>query len=108
MKHPFRICLISVFTALCCTSCGDDPKLVEKREKQKVEISRLKGEIALIEEKLKNMPPDVSAEVEKAKKQAEKQTTEIARLEAEVSELESRKRSLQNEFDSYRSKYQLK
>lgn len=108
MKHPIRACLITVLIAITCGSCGDDPKLVEKREKQKAEIARLKGEIALVEEKLKNLPPDVSKEVEKARKQAEQQAAEIARLETEVTELEARKRALQSEFDSYRSKYQLK
>lgn len=108
MKYPPRLCLIPVFIALACVSCGDDPKLVEKREQQKAEISRLKGEIALIEEKLKTIPPDVSEELAKARKQAEQQTAEVARLEAEVSELDARKRTLQNEFDAYRAKYQVK
>lgn len=108
MYHLLRTCLIPISIALACVSCGDDPVLVEKRDKQKVEIARLKGEIALIEEKLKNLPPDVSEELENAKKQAAEQTSEIATLETEVAALEARKRTLQNEFDSYRSKYQLK
>ena len=97
-----------LLAVLCFASCGDDPKLVEKRDKQRAEIARLKGEIALIEEKLKNMPPDVSAEVETARKRADEQAAEVAKLEAEVAELEARKRALQAEFDSYRAKYQLK
>jgi chromosome segregation ATPase len=108
MKPPPRSCLIPLFIAFACASCGDDPKLVAKREKQSAEIARLKGEIALIEEKLRNVPPDVSEHVEAAKKQEEQQTAEIANLEAEVTSLESRKRSLQTEFDSYRAKYQIK
>lgn len=108
MKHPYRICLIPILIAFSCVSCGDDPKLVEKHEKQKAELARLNGELALIEEKLKNMPPDVSEELEKAKQQAENQTAEVARLETEISELGERKRALQNEFDSYRAKYQVK
>jgi DNA repair exonuclease SbcCD ATPase subunit len=106
-NNPIKY-LIPVFLAIACASCGDDPKLVEKREKQKAEIARLRGEIALVEEKLKNLPPDVSEEVEKARKQSEKQTAEIAKLESEVTELEARKRTLQSEFDVYKSKYQLK
>ena len=108
MKPPSHTCLVSLFLAFACVSCGDDPKLVEKREKQKAEIARLKGEIALIEEKLKNVPPDVSEDLAAAKKQEEEQTAEIAKLEAEASSLEARKRSLQSEFDSYRAKYQVK
>jgi chromosome segregation ATPase len=108
MKHPLRLCLLPLFIAFTCASCGDDPQLVAKREKQKAEIARLKGEIALVEEKLKNVPPDVSEEVATAKKQEEEQSAEIAKLEAEVTSLEARKRSLQTEFDSYRAKYQVK
>lgn len=108
MRHPSLHRLIPACLALCCVSCGDDPKLVEKREQQKTEIANLSGELALIEEKLKNMPPDLSSELEKARKQADKQTAEIARMETEISELEARKRSLQNEFDTYRAKYQVK
>ena len=103
-----RICIIPVIIAFACVSCGDDPQMVAKHEKQKAEVARLKGELALIEEKLKNMPPDVSEELDKAKKQADAQTAEVAKLEAEISELESRKRSLQDEFDKYRAKYQVK
>jgi hypothetical protein len=97
--------------ALCIialTSCGDDPKLVEKREKQKAEITRLKGEIALIDEKLKTLPPDVSSEFAEAKQIAEKQNAEVERLESEVATLDARKRSLEKEFDAYRLKYQAK
>jgi hypothetical protein len=107
IKRP-SIFLILPAIALCCVSCGDDPKLVEKREKQKAEIARLKGELALIEEKLKDLPPDVTTELAQARKRAEEQTAEVAKLEAEVTELGSRKRSLQKEFDAYRAKYQVK
>lgn len=108
MKHPWFLCLIASAVFFPLASCGDDPKLVEKREQQKAEISRLKGEIALIEEKLKNMPPDVSEDLAVAQKKAEEQTAEVAKLEAEVAALDARKRSIQNEFDAYRAKYQVK
>jgi uncharacterized protein involved in exopolysaccharide biosynthesis len=108
MKRPPLFRLIPLFIAFSCVSCGDDPQMVAKREKQKAEIARLKGEIVLIEEKLKNVPPDVSEELKAAKKQEEEQAAEIAKLESEVSALEARKRSLQSEFDSYRAKYQVK
>lgn len=95
-------------SSLFIISCGDDPKMVEKREQQKAEISKLRGEIALIEEKLKNLPPDVSADLAATRDLVEKQQSEVAVLEKEVAVLVERKRELQNEFDSYKIKYQLK
>jgi len=101
-------CPLIYLFALCCVSCSEDPKLVEKREKQKAEITRLKGELALIDEKLKNLPPDVSSELVEAKKLSEQQSAEVAVLESEVVGLESRKRALQSEFDAYQRKYEVK
>jgi peptidoglycan hydrolase CwlO-like protein len=95
-------------SSLLFASCGDDPKLVEKREKQKAEVSKLRGELALIEEKLKSLPPDVSAELTTTRELVEKQQSEVEELEKEVAVLEDRKRTLQGEFDSYKIKYQLK
>jgi chromosome segregation ATPase len=108
MKQLFRIRSIVVFLSLACWSCEDPPELVAKREQQKAEISRLRGELAIIEEKLNNIPPDVSEELETARKTAEEQTTDINGLESEIKELQARKRDLQSEFDSYRAKYQIK
>jgi chromosome segregation ATPase len=108
MKHQFRIHSIVALAALACGSCGDPPELVEKRERQKTEIARLTGELALIEEKIKNIPPDVTEELEAARKNADEQTARIQVLETEIKELQERKRVLQSEFDSYRAKYQLK
>lgn len=108
MMFFYRPCALALLVALSCASCSDDPKLVEKREKQKAEISRLRGELALIDEKLKNLPPDVSSDLADAKQLSEKQTAEVAGLESEVAALETRKRALQDEFDAYRIKYQIK
>lgn len=94
--------------SLILSSCGEDPLLVEKREKQKAEITRLKGELSLIEEKLKNVPPDVSAELAAAKQLHEKQSAEVENLDKEIASLETRKRTLQAEYDAYRIKYQVK
>lgn len=104
----YYLLILTTLTALALSSCGDDPKLVEKREKQKAEISHLKGEIALIDEKLKNLPPDVSAELAEAKQLAETQHAEVEKLEGEVATLDAKKRTLQKEYDAYRVKYQLK
>jgi predicted nucleic acid-binding Zn-ribbon protein len=99
---------LAVLFALSCVSCNDDPKLVAKRDEQNVEIAKLKGELALIEEKLKTLPPDVTAQLAEAKELSAKQSSEVAVLEAEVTGLEARKRSLQSEFDAYKLKYQVK
>ncbi len=102
-----RPCCLALLLALVATSCSD-PKLVEKREKQRVEISRLKGELALINEKLKNLPPDVSEQLAQAKALSDKQAAEVVTLEAEIAGLEAKKRSLQGEFEAYQVKYQVK
>ncbi len=103
-----RPSLIVVSVSLLFSSCGDDPKLVEKREKQKIELTRLKGELALVEEKLKDIPPDVSTELAEAKKLSEKKSAEVADLEREIAVLEMRKLSLEGEFEAYQAKYKVK
>ncbi len=106
MKFPPRLLVLSL--ALACGSCNkEDPQLLEKREQQKAEIARLKGEITLIEEKLRLLPPDVSAEVAAVTQQVEQKAAEVATLEGETATLESRKRALQKEFDAYRAKYPI-
>ena len=108
MKTTLFPASATVLSAMLFCSCGDDPALVEKRDKQRTEITRLKGEIALIEEKLKSMPPDVSGELESARKRSAEQMAEVETLEKEIAALETKKRAIQAEFDSYRAKYQLK
>jgi transposase len=103
-----RPCYLAVLVTLFCASCTDDPKLVEKREQQKAEISRLKGELALIDEQIKSQPPDVSAELAETKQLAEKQSAEVAALETEVAALDAKKRALQKEFEAYQAKYRVK
>lgn len=107
MKFFHRSAALVALLCLSVISC-DDPKLVEKREKQKAEIARLKGEVALIEERLKNLPLDVTADLAAARQLSEKQAVEVAALENEVAGLERRKRSLHAEFDAYKVKYQVK
>ena len=82
--------------------------MVEKREKQRTEIIKLKGELALIDERIKIMPADVSEELIVAKQVAAKNAAEVEELETEVAALETQKRSLQDEFDTYRIRYQAK
>lgn len=108
MKFPYLPISLGILLAVFSSSCSDDPKLVEKREKQKAEIIELKGEIAFIDEKLKNMPPDVSDELAEAKKVAETQSAEVVMLESELATLEAKKSTMQGDYEAYRAKYQVK
>ncbi len=96
-----------VLLSTAVISCEEDPKLVAKREKQKAEIIQLTGELAILEEKIKAMPPDVSEELAETKKAAEQQAAEVATLEAEVAQLQARKAAAQTEFDAYKAKYPI-
>ena len=100
--------MIPVVFALFATSCKEDPQLVAKREQQKTEIVRLTGELALLEEKLKSLPEDVSPQLAKAEDLLKEQTEELTKLEAETAELEAKRSALQKEFDAYRAKYPAK
>ncbi len=62
----------------------------------------------MIEEQLKSLPPDVSADLAEAKQLSEKQSAEVAALETEVAALDSKKRALQKEFEAYQAKYRVK
>lgn len=86
-------------------SCGEDPELLKKSRDQQLEITQLRGELALLEEKLRNLPPDKSEELALAKEQAKSQEAEIQSIEAEISKLETRRKELDDEFESYRRKY---
>ncbi len=99
--------LVALFS-LAAVSCGDDPEQVAKLEKQRAEIVDIKGDLEIIEESLKQLPPDVTEELAEAKKVSEKQSAEVALLEAEVEALEEQKRALQAEFDAYQVKYRAK
>lgn len=92
--------------ALC--SCKEDPELVRKREEQQTEIKRLQGELEVIQEKLKDIPPDKTKELVIAQGEAEAQTDEIARLEKEVATLEAKKKDVEGQFSEYKKKYPLK
>jgi hypothetical protein len=108
MKQAYRYLPLAVLLGLTFTSCGEDPVLVEKREKQRAEIIRLKGELALIDERIKSMPPDVSEELDAAKLVAAQNAAEVEELETEVASLEAKRRAVQDEYDSYRIRYQAK
>lgn len=90
---------------LMFSSCGDDPELVRQREEQKVEISKLEGELAILEEKLEQVPPDRSNEVERLKADAETNRAQIAEVEAEIEALEKKKAEIEKQHEAYRRKY---
>jgi septal ring factor EnvC (AmiA/AmiB activator) len=108
LPTPLSRFAFAIAACVSLVSCGDDPALVEKREQQRTEIARLRGEVTLIEEKLKNLPPDRSAELAEAQRQAAEQKAELARLEKEIAELEERKRATEAEFQEYRRKYVIR
>lgn len=90
---------------LAFSSCGDDPELVRQREEQKVEISKLEGELAILEEKLEQVPKDRSAEVAQLKQDAETNRADVAGIEAEIESLEREKADLEKQHEAYRRKY---
>lgn len=108
MKPPLYLLATSIMVVVAASSCKEDPQLVERREQQKIEIVRLTGELALLEEKLKSLPPDMSGQLAKAEAQLAEQTEEITELETQTAELTAKKRALQKEFDTYRAKYPAK
>lgn len=96
--------------ALCLafSSCSDDPELVRQREEQKVEISKLEGELAILDEKLEQVPPDRSAEVTQLKQDAETNRAQVAELESEIEALERQKADIEKQHEAYRRKYVLR
>ena len=80
MKFRFVILLL----ALPLASCLEDPKLVKKREEQKIEIARLNREIQALDEKVKSMPEDVSSQLAEVKRQTAAQEDMLASLDQQV------------------------
>jgi chromosome segregation ATPase len=79
--------------------------LVRQREEQKVEISKLEGELAILDEKLEQVPKDRSSEVAQLKQDAETNRADVAGLEAEIESLERQKADLEKQHEAYRRKY---
>lgn len=99
--------------AICCalgllSSCKDDPVLVRKHEEQRIEIDRLEIEIASLEAKLKNIPPDRSKELAESKAESEAQKAEIQKLETLAADLEARKKELEAKLGEQRLKFPAK
>ncbi len=100
----------AIITALfILSSCGgEDPALVKKHGEQQAEIARLNGELALLQERLKNLPPDQSNELTKAVGDSEKLEEERSRLEGEVVVLEAEHKELVDKFEEYKRKYAIR
>lgn len=95
----------ALILCLAFSSCSDDPVLVRQREEQKVEISKLEGELAILDEKLEQVPKDRSSEVAQLKQDAETNRADVAGLEAEIESLERQKADLEKQHEAYRRKY---
>jgi chromosome segregation ATPase len=101
-------CILTAVTLAALSGCGDDPEQVRKVREQRVEITRLSGELALLEEKLGNLPADKSGDLAVAKKQADDQAAEILKLEAEIVNLDAQRKALEDELASYKRKYPVR
>jgi len=97
----------TIAICIALTACKDDPKLVAKRGEQEVEIAKLRGELVLAEERLQNVPPDQTEELDKANVETKHLEEEHQRLTAKLAELEATRRTLQEEYEAYKKKYSV-
>jgi chromosome segregation ATPase len=100
--------IFGLLMALLAACEGEDAERIAERERQRAEIVRLEGEIALLEERIENAPPDRSAELAEVKEAHARIKREIGQLEAEIGELETRKRELERELAAYQRDYPLR
>jgi septal ring factor EnvC (AmiA/AmiB activator) len=106
MNHPIALALIAGFAVLAVPACDkQDPKLVEKRLQQEIEIKELKGELALLNEKIKHLPEDQTAQLKEAEETLDDRNAEVKRLEGEVAKLEAQKKELEDDIAAYKKKY---
>ncbi|BCU77199.1 hypothetical protein [Luteolibacter sp. LG18] len=108
MTHRILTVFALAAASFSAVSCKDNPELVRQRDEQAAEIKRLEGELAVLDEKTKDVPPDRTKDLAEAKARATVQAAEIERLEKEVATMEARKRELDATFSAYRVKYQVK
>ncbi len=106
MKSTILCTTVAVFAAVLC-SC-DSPEMVRKRDQQALEITKLRGELALLEERLKDLPPDRSEDLAAVEQETKKQQEEIIKLENEIKDLESKKESVKKDFEEYKRKYVIR
>jgi septal ring factor EnvC (AmiA/AmiB activator) len=96
--------------ALCMfvISCNEDPELVRKHGEQEAEIAKLEGEITLMEERIKYLPPDQSSELAAAEQETRKLEAEQKQLADEVARLEEERDALKQQYEEYRRKYAVR
>ena len=104
ITHGVR-CAAALAIGITLSSCGDDPELVRQRDMQRAEISKLQGELSILQEKMEQIPPDRSGQIEELKQKAEENRTQIATLEAEVEALQKQKADVEKQHQAYRRKY---
>ncbi|QTN31350.1 hypothetical protein HZ994_03060 [Akkermansiaceae bacterium] len=100
--------LAALSACLLFVSCGEDPELVRKHGEQEAEIAKLKGELALAEERLKNLPEDKTSELKAAESETRALQAEHTKLTQEVADLEAEHKSLREEYEAYQRKYALR
>ncbi len=108
MKTLFLTGIILAASLILSSCGGEDPKLVKRHGEQQAEIARLNGELALLQERLKNLPPDQSNELSKTVEVSEKLEEERSRLEGEVVVLEAEHKELVEKFEDYKRKYAIR
>lgn len=95
----------ALLLTVASVSCGDDPELVRQRDEQKAEIRKLEGELAILQERMEQAPPDRGADLQRMKEEASQNQREIEALESEIAELEKRKAEIDAGHQAYRRKY---
>lgn len=106
MKNSILLSVGAAFVVIL-SSC-DSPEMVRQRDEQALEITKLRGELAVIEEKLKDLPADKTADLATIEEEAKTQQEEITKLEAEIKDLEENKKSVEKEFEDYKRKYVIR
>jgi len=107
MKNFFHVGT-AITAAFLLGSCGEDPELVKKHGEQQAEIAKLNGELALINARLKNLPPDESAALKKSLAETEKLEAERSSLAGEVAALEAEQKELLGKYEDYKRKYSIR
>lgn len=105
---PVTATLLFLTLTFTLASCGDDPELVRKREEQRAEIQRLQGELAILQEKLKNAPADQSEELAKTEEEITQEQSKISSLETEIASLKDRRRDVEEKLKRFQREYPLR
>lgn len=108
MTRPIPRTCIAIGAVFLTTSCREDPELVKKHSEQQAEIAKLNGELIMLEERLKNVPPDQSAELNKTAAEADKLEAEHDLLSSEVAALEAEHKALLQKYADYKRKYAIR